>query len=427
MKILVLGGGGREHALVHALSQSTSKPELHAAPGNPGIASLATLHAVEVCSPEKVLALCRSLAVDLLVIGPEAPLIAGVADHARAHGIAVFGPGADGARLEGSKAFAKSFMARYGIATARFAVCTTLDHCETALKARGAPYVIKADGLAAGKGVFLPRSLDEARATCRKLLEDRALGEAGSTLVIEDFMPGAELTVLALTDGDDGLLLAPSQDHKRARDGDEGPNTGGMGAFAPVPWADEALLAEVRRRILNPTLAGLKQEGIAYRGVLYLGLMVAPDGGLALLEYNVRMGDPETQVVLPLFGGDFAAAVAACANGTLRSYRASPCARSALGVVAASRGYPDACPTGLPIEGLDAALGDAVVYHAGTGTDGQGNVVTAGGRVLTVVGTGNDLEEAREAAYRALKKIRFEGMHFRTDIGKGAKNHDRHA
>lgn len=424
MNVLVLGNGGREHAIVHAITKSSEKVELHSAPGNPGIAQLATCHHANITSTEEVLALCKKLRIELVVIGPEAPLVSGVTDSLRSNGIFVFGPGKSGAQLEGSKAYAKRFMSRYGIPTAAFDICETLEECDLALGKRTPPYVIKADGLASGKGVFLPDSLAEARIICQNLIHKRSLGDAGATLVIEDFSPGTELTLLAMTDGHSALMLPPSQDHKRAFDGDKGPNTGGMGAYAPVPWVTEELLNKIRTQILYPTLAGLKQEGIPYCGVLYMGLMLFPNGDLSLLEYNVRMGDPETQAVLPLFAGDFFRAILACCQGDLHNFHTQPVQQTTLGVVLASKGYPEAPEAGYVIHGLDHPLNNAYVYHAATQEGADKQLYTSGGRVLTVVGMGENLKKAHEAAYSAVQGIRFEGMHFRKDIGKGALKHE---
>ncbi|MDR3320880.1 MAG: phosphoribosylamine--glycine ligase, partial [Synergistaceae bacterium] len=301
LNILVLGGGGREHCLVDILSESSIAGELHCAPGNPGIASLAELHAVDPCDGRAVADLCGARGIGLVVVGPEAPLAEGVADELRRSGTLVFGPGADGARLEGSKSFAKKFMARHGIPTARFDICTNIDECRRAVGSRKPPYVIKADGLASGKGVFLPDDAGEAERICSSLLAGM-LGDAGRLIVIEDFSPGKELTVFALTDGSGELyrLLEPSRDHKRLLDGDAGPNTGGMGAYAPVSLPD-GVMERIVSDVLLPTLRGLRSDDIDYRGVLYMGLMLDDSAGantaVSVVEYNVRFGDPETQAV----------------------------------------------------------------------------------------------------------------------------------
>ena len=420
MKVLVLGSGGREHALLWALSRSPERPDLLVAPGNPGMEPLATRLDLNPCDPQEVLAASRTQGVDLVVVGPEAPLVAGVADRLREAGIPVFGPGASGARLEGSKVFSKEFMGRHHIPTSAFDRCTDLASCAEALDRRRPPFVVKADGLAAGKGAFVLPTREEAEEVCRRLLEDRSLGDAGSTVVVEDFVEGFEITALAVTDGTAIRLLPLSQDHKRAYDGDRGPNTGGMGAYAPVPWGTEELVARIQREVLEPTLEGLRAEGIPYCGVLYAGLMLAPDGGLSVLEYNVRLGDPEAQEVLPVFGGDWLDLVLHCLRGDLASYPWPMPRGHALGVVLASEGYPEAPRTGDPLEGTEPFDdGTSLVFHAGTGRD-QGRLVSRGGRVLTVVGLGESLEQARDRAYRRLERIRLEGSFFRTDIGHGA-------
>ncbi|MDO5115708.1 MAG: phosphoribosylamine--glycine ligase [Synergistaceae bacterium] len=417
MKIMVLGGGGREHAVVHALSKSKICGELHCCPGNPGIAKLAECHAGDPCDPQAMRELCEKLSIGLVFIGPEAPLVAGTADALREAGIPVVGPGASGARLEGSKAFSKQFMKKHGIPTSDFDLCTNLEECRAALKKRSAPFVVKADGLAAGKGAFLPESCEEAVETCRMMLEEQKLGAAGNLIVVEDYVEGMEMTVLALTDGETVRILPSSQDHKRALDGDKGNNTGGMGAYSPVPWVGDAFMKKVTDEVLTPTVKGLKAENIPFRGVIYAGIMVKPDGSLSVLEYNVRLGDPETQVVLPAFGGDFGEAALACARGELAKADWPGAKCVALGVVIASGGYPGAFEKGYPISGAEEETENSFVYHAGTKLDDGGRLVTNGGRVLTVVGIADDLPTARERAYERVKKISFEKAHYRNDIG----------
>ncbi|MDO9508753.1 MAG: phosphoribosylamine--glycine ligase [Thermovirgaceae bacterium] len=426
MRVLLYGGGGREHAMAWALSRSPLVGEIHCAPCNAGIASLAKIHDIDPSDPEKALDLAEKLSPDLVVIGPETPLVAGVADFIRERGIPVFGPGALGARLEGSKAFAKLFMARHGIPTADFDICETVEQADAALCKRTPPYIVKADGLAAGKGAFVLGTLLEAREICINLLQRKILGESGRKVVIEDFLPGEELTVLAVTDGSTFRFLPSSQDHKRAFDGDKGPNTGGMGAYSPVAWADDTFLQKVSFQVVEPTVRGLALDSIPFRGVLYCGLMVDQSGGIRVLEYNVRMGDPETQAVLPAFGGDFAALALASANGSLGKTVAESTSRFAVGVVMASKGYPSYYEKGFPISGLERASGKdgVIVFHSGTTINGAGQTVSSGGRVLTVVGTGDDLPSARARAYSALDDIRFEGAFYRKDIalGKGVKH-----
>lgn len=421
MKVLVLGNGGREHAITWALSRSQLVSEIHCARGNAGIGKLALLHPIDPEDADAVTGLARQIGADLVIIGPEGPLVHGVADSLRQAGFTVFGPGADGARLEGSKAFSKSFMARHGIPTAPFDICTTLEEARLALSRRDGPYVVKADGLAAGKGSFLLETEEEAEEICRQLLEERTLGNAGAAIVIEDHLPGWEVTILALTDGATYRMLPPSQDHKRAYDGDQGPNTGGMGAYTPVPQLDDALLEAIERQVMEPTIQGLQKEDIAFPGVIYAGIMVV-EGIPLVLEYNIRFGDPETQVVLPVFPGDLAEACLACCHGTLRELPWESPHQSAVGVVMASGGYPGPYSKGFPVEGLDraAALGSTHVFHAGTRATSEGGVETAGGRVLTVTGTGTSIEEALQRAYDGVACIDFRDAHYRRDIARKA-------
>lgn len=434
MKALVIGGGGREHAIAWSLSRSPLIGEVHSAPGNPGLESLGPVHSLDPLDPAAAVALARRIGAGLVVPGPEAPLVAGVADALREAGFPVLGPGASGARLEGSKAFSKDFMARHRISTAPFDVCRTPEEAAKALSRRSAPFVVKADGLAAGKGVFVCDRREEALEAASGLLAG-GLGAAGRTLVIEDHLPGRELSVLALLDGRSARLLPESQDHKRAFDGDRGPNTGGMGAYAPVPWVDEALLDRVRETVFEPVLRGLREDRLDYRGVLYAGLMIDPEGTIRVLEFNVRMGDPETQAVLPVLPLDFGEAALACARGDLGSLpeRFPKPFRSACCVVLAGENYPERSPDGRLIEGLepdrDGRLegGEGVlVFHAGTkrakaSPGSAGPVVTSGGRILGVVGVGADFERARRRAYERVAGLRFEGMRFRTDIAARAR------
>lgn len=419
--VLVLGGGGREHALVHALSKSDVIGEIHCAPGNPGIAEIARVHDADPCDGEAILALCERNGIKFAVIGPEAPLAAGLSDILRNAGIKVFGPGVKGAMLECSKAFSKSFMARHHIPTAPFDICRTEKDCADAIEKREPPFVIKADGLAAGKGVFLPDLPGEAIEICRGLLSGETLGESGRTLIIEDFLRGRELTVLSVTDGNSFVFLPPSRDHKRVYDGDKGPNTGGMGAYSPV-HLPRGLLDRIAGDVMKPTLSGLASEGIEYRGVLYLGLMLTKNGGdteISVVEYNVRFGDPETQAVLPLLRGDFGRLALSAAHGTLEDCPEMKYEGNAFCVVTASGGYPGKFRKGVIISGLhdeDAPAG-TFVYHSGTAKDDGGNIVTNGGRVLSVVGMGGDFASARDKAYARVERIKFENMHYRKDIG----------
>lgn len=426
MRIMVLGGGGREHAIVHAFSRSKVTTKLHCCPGNPGIAKLAACHAGNPSDPFQMTALCKRLDIDLVFIGPEAPLVAGTADALRDAGILVMGPGKLGAQLEGSKVFSKNFMKKHGIPTSSFDCCQTIEECAAAIGKRSAPYVVKADGLAAGKGAFLLDTKEEAMTVCSMMLDDMILGAAGKKIIIEDFVEGQEMTILAITDGETVRILPSSQDHKRALDGDKGSNTGGMGAYSPVPWVDDAFLKKVENTILMPTLEGLKKEGIPFCGVIYAGIMIKPDGSLSVLEYNVRLGDPEAQVVLPVFGGDFGEAVFACCKGDLAKveWPAPECV--ALGVVMASGGYPDKYQTGYEIVMRDEEVPDTYIYHAGTAHDNTGTLVTSGGRVLTVVGMASTLKKAKELAYRRVNTVYFRDAHYRKDIGdKSLKGEDK--
>lgn len=422
MKILILGGGGREHAIAWALSRSKLTETLHCAPGNPGIGEVASCHAIDPCDEKAVLKLARSLHVDTVVVGPEAPLVAGISDALKKEGYAVFGPGKKGAQLEGSKAFAKSFMKKWKIPTANFDLCRTFQEAAAAIEKRTAPYIVKADGLAAGKGAFVLASKEEALAVAHSLLVDGVLKEAGKTVIVEDFLEGRELTALAVTDGRCIRLLPTSQDHKRAFDNDQGPNTGGMGAYSPVPWVDSSLLSRIEKEILTPTLRGLSEEGIPFCGVIYAGLMILPDGSPKVLEYNVRLGDPEAQAILPVFEGDFGKVVQACCEERLSELPWLETSRSAVGVVLASGGYPGSFVKGYPIKGLEEIKkkNGILLFHAGTRRLDDGTIVTDGGRVLTLVGLGASFEEARKRVYEAIPSISFTGMHYRSDIGAHA-------
>ena len=423
MNILLLGGGGREHAILRALLKSKDVSRIDVAPGNAGICMEAICHDVNPVDTRAVLSLAETFRPDLVLIGPEAPLCAGIADDLRSAGFAVFGPGRQGAMLEGSKCFAKAFMRRHSIPTADFDICTSRSEVSAAIAKRRPPFVVKADGLAAGKGVIVAESPSDAEKAAAAMLSG-SLGNSGKTLLVEDFLPGDELTLLTMTDGETLRVLAPSQDHKRVFDRDKGPNTGGMGAFAPVPWLTETMKNEINTRILLPTILGLQSEGIPYRGVLYFGLMIDANGSPSVVEYNVRFGDPETQVVLPLFGGDFAQAVSACASGKLGTVPWNISPGYAVDVVISSGGYPGTYETGLPIRGIREAESscNVSVLHAGTALR-DGRAVTSGGRVLNVVATGDTLDDARERAYRGTGCIAFDGMHFRTDIARKERLH----
>ncbi|MFD3728018.1 phosphoribosylamine--glycine ligase [Streptomyces sp. NPDC058671] len=413
MKVLVIGGGAREHALCRSLSLDPDVTALHCAPGNAGIAEVAELHPVDQLDGEAVARLATELGAELVVVGPEAPLVAGVADAVRAVGIPAFGPSREAALLEGSKAFAKDVMAGAGVPTARSYVCTTPEEIDEALDAFGAPYVVKDDGLAAGKGVVVTDDLAQARA--HALACDR--------VVIEEYLDGPEVSLFAITDGVTVLPLRPAQDFKRALDGDEGPNTGGMGAYSPLPWADPKLVDEVLVTVLQPTVDELRRRGTPFSGLLYAGLAIT-SRGVRVIEFNARFGDPETQVVLARLRTPLAGVLLHSANGTLEDQpQLSWSDDAAVTVVIASHNYPETPRTGDPIEGLDEVAEKdaphAYVLHAGTKRDGDA-IVSAGGRVLSVTATGTDLEQARERAYAAVGRIRLDGSQHRTDIARKA-------
>lgn len=412
VKILVIGGGGREHAICHALSLDESVAEITCAPGNPGIAAVARLEAVDPVDPAAVAALARRLDADLVIIGPEAPLVAGVADAVREAGIAVFGPGKAAARLEGSKAFSKEIMAAAEVPTGEAFVCTTPEEAERALDAFGPPYVVKDDALAAGKGVIVTD--DRAAALAHAL-------DCGR-VVIEEYLDGPEVSLFAITDGVTVLPLQPAQDFKRVGDGDAGPNTGGMGAYSPLPWAPKDLVERVLDLVLQPTVNELRRRGTPFVGLLYAGLALT-NRGVRVIEFNARFGDPETQVVLPLLKTPLAGVLHAAATGNLATVEPLRWHESAaVTVVIAASGYPGRPRTGDPITGLDAAQsrGPVTVYQAGTALDDDGRVVTSGGRVLAVTALADDLAAARDLAYTAVADIGIEGAHHRTDIAAKA-------
>ncbi len=420
MRILVIGGGGREHALGRKLLQSPHKPTLLFAPGNPGMAQLGTCHPIAADAIPDLLALAKKEAVDFTVVGPEIPLVKGIVDAFQAEGLRIFGPTAQAARLEGSKAFSKAFMARHAIPTAAFETFRDLKPGLAFLEKTGAPVVVKASGLAAGKGAVVCQTLEEARSALESMLGPGAVfGAAGSEVVIEEFMAGEEASVFAVCDGENFLLLPSAQDHKRIFDGDRGPNTGGMGAYSPAPLMTSDLLERTCREIIEPTLAGMRLEGHPYCGVLYVGVMVTAQGP-KVVEFNCRLGDPETQAVLPVYEGDLLELLLASVENRLAEASApeEPQRSAAVGVLA-SGGYPDAYRKGCPIQGLSEAesVPGAQVIHAGTQSK-EGVLATAGGRVLGIVGEGKSLAEALHAAYEGVDRVHFEGMQYRRDIGQ---------
>jgi phosphoribosylamine--glycine ligase len=422
MKILVVGGGAREHAMAWKLSRERSVTAVLCAPGNPGIASIATCVDADVGDPRELLGVARGQGIDLTVVGPELPLSRGIVDVFTADGRAIVGPTQAAAALESSKAFAKDFMARHNVPTARYHVCDSATSALAWIEGDlfGYPLVLKADGLAAGKGVVIVDDRAAAAATIQSLMIERRFGSAGDRIVFEEFLVGQEASYFVLADGTSFLTIGSAQDHKRIFDDDRGPNTGGMGAFAPSPL----MTADVDRRVIDevvrPVLDGMQNEGHPYRGFLYVGLMLTADGP-KVVEFNVRLGDPETQVVLPMLDEELSWLLGEAAMGALPSRAARFLPGANVGVVLAAGGYPEAVETGQPISGLDAAAAvtDALVFHAGTSRR-ERQIVTAGGRVLTVVGRGQNYGAAIETAYRAASCIRFEGMQFRRDIGRKA-------
>lgn len=415
MRLLVVGSGAREHALCWHLRRSPSVRSLFCAPGNPGTARVALNRPCRADDVSGVVALARAEKVDLVVVGPEAPLCAGLADALERERIAVFGPSAAAARLEGSKAFAKSVMLEAGVATARFAAFDD-PRAAVAYASAHAPVAVKADGLAAGKGVVLCASADEARAAVEEIMVRRSVGEAGARVVVEELLHGEEASAIALCDGERYLLLEGSRDHKRLCDGDRGPNTGGMGAVSPTVALPPELADRVGREIVAPVLAHLRRQGTPFRGALYVGLMIDRRGP-RVLEFNCRFGDPETQPLMLRFEGDLADAMRRCAAADLRGARLAWRADAAVAVVLAAAGYPSAPRTGDPIAGIEEAEAEGcVVFHAGTRLD-DGRLVTAGGRVLSVCAAGASHDLARAAAYAGVERIRFEGRQVRSDIG----------
>ena len=422
MKVMVVGSGAREHALVWKLAGEHPADSIVCAPGNAGVAKLARCVPVDAADPDTLLAVAAREKIDLTVVGPEVPLARGVADRFAAQGRALFGPSQAAARLESSKAFAKDFMARRGVPTARYQVFDDARKASAAVRGGrfGFPVVLKADGLAAGKGVTVAEDTASADQAVRDMLVDRCLGDAGASLVMEEFLEGEEASFFAVCDGHCAVALPSAQDHKRAFDDDRGPNTGGMGAYAPSPRMTEEVRRRVMQEIVEPVLDGLREEGHPYRGLLYVGLMLTADGP-RVVEFNVRFGDPEAQVILPMLDGPLTPLLSAAASGSLAGMSCPVKSDPHVGIVVASGGYPDAYETGLPIEGLNQAeqIDDVLVFHAGT-KQGDSGIVTAGGRVLTVVARGDGFAQAIARVYDAVGHIRFRGKHVRLDIGRRA-------
>jgi phosphoribosylamine--glycine ligase len=417
--VLVLGSGGREHALAWKLAQSPRVARVSVAPGNAGTALEPGIDNVDL-DPMDFPALvdfARREDVTLTVVGPEAPLVAGVVDHFHEAGLRCFGPGAAAAQLEGSKAFSKDFLARHGIPTAAYATFTELEPARAYLRERGAPIVVKADGLAAGKGVIVAATLDEAEAAVTDMLSGNAFGEAGCRVVIEEFLEGEEASFIVISDGANIVPMATSQDHKRALDGDLGPNTGGMGAYSPAPVVDKAVHARIMEQVIEPTVAGMAADGRPYTGFLYAGLMISPAGEPRVIEFNCRFGDPETQPIMLRLASDLYELCAAAVDGKLGGMTARWDPRHALGVVLAAGGYPGSYERGMAISGLDTDAGDdCKVFHAGTMLEGA-TVRTSGGRVLCVTALGDDIAAAQKRAYARVDTLCWEGIQFRRDIG----------
>jgi phosphoribosylamine--glycine ligase len=418
MRILVVGGGGREHALVWKISQSPLAEKVFCAPGNPGTARLAENVAIAADEVEALARWAVANHIDFVVVGPEAPLVLGLADRLTEAGIPVFGASAAAAQLEGSKAFAKEIMAAAGIPTAAYGAFDALGPALAHARSAGGRVVVKADGLAAGKGVVVCGDVAEAEAALRSILVDRVHGSAGARVVVEELLAGPEASVIALVDGERVRVLPPAQDHKRIFDGDRGPNTGGMGAFSPTPTVDDALLADVERRVLLPTVREMARRGTPFRGALYAGLMLTADGP-KVLEFNARFGDPETQPILMRIPGDIVPALLAAARGDLSAVTIEVDSRAAVGVVMAAEGYPGRVTVGDAIDGAEGPFPPGVqVFQAGTRRGPDGRIVTSGGRVLTVCALGSDRADAAARAYEALTRVQFRGAQFRRDIGR---------
>lgn len=417
MRILVVGSGGREHALAWKISQSPRLTALYAAPGNPGMARLATLVPLKVDDVEGLTDFARRERIDLVVVGPEAPLVAGLVDRLAAAGIPAFGPTAAAAEIEGSKAFAKEVMVAAGIPTAAYATFTAPEPALAWAERLGGQVVVKADGLAAGKGVVVCGGMEEVRAALQEILVERVHGAAGATVLLEERLSGPEASCICITDGKRVRMLPPAQDHKRIFDGDRGPNTGGMGAFSPTPKVTPDMLADIQRTVLVPAIREMAARGRTFRGALYAGLMLTPKGP-RVLEFNARLGDPETQPILMRVKGDLVPLLLGSATGDLGEAALELESRAAVGVVLAGEGYPGKVTTGDPITGADLDLGaDVQVFHAATRLDEAGRLVSAGGRVLTVCALGAGLDDAARRAYGAVARLGFRGMQFRKDIG----------
>ncbi|VAX27288.1 Phosphoribosylamine--glycine ligase [hydrothermal vent metagenome] len=420
MKVLVIGGGGREHAIVWKLAQSPRVDKIYCSPGNAGISEIAECIDIDISDHESLLDFVKYDWIDLTIAGPEDPLTKGIVDKFEREGRRCLGPVKDAARLEASKVFAKEFMRQYKIPSAEYKTFTSYIHAEEHVRMKGAPIVIKADGLAAGKGVFVAKTVDEAISALRLIMKEKAFGPAGDRVVVEECLKGEEASYLVFTDGKTILPMASSQDHKRVYDNDEGPNTGGMGAYSPAPVITPEVEKKIMDRVMKPAIRGMKKEGIKYKGILYAGIMLR-DGEPYVLEFNCRFGDPETQPILTRLDSDLLEISMAITDEKLSDISLEWRPEASVCVVAASGGYPGKYETGKVITGLDDVkqMEDTVVFHAGTAYDGQ-DIVTTGGRVLGVTALGKDIKEARDRAYEAIGKIHFEGMHYRKDIANRA-------
>jgi len=419
MKLLVIGSGGREHAIAWKLAQSPKVQKVFVAPGNGGTARENGLENVALSEVPDLVGFAKKQGIYLTVVGPEAALAAGVVDAFREAGLKIFGPTRAAAQLESSKDFAKTFMVRHNIPTALHRTFQSADLAKAFVAKRGAPIVVKADGLAAGKGVVVAESVEEAHAAIERMMNQKSLGEAGARVVVEDFLQGEEASFIVMSDGTSALPLATSQDHKRLRDGDEGPNTGGMGAYSPAPIVTPKIHARVMREIIQPTIQGMAQEGLPFSGFLYAGLMIDKAGNPKTIEFNCRLGDPETQPILLRLKSDLLELIERALAGSLSRVEADWDRRAALGVVLAAHGYPDDPRKGDPITGIPAPADDCRVFHAGTRADGK-TLLTNGGRVLCATALGDSVKMARTRAYEAVERIRFDGMQYRKDIGHRA-------
>lgn len=426
MNVLVVGQGGREHALVWKLAQSPKVSRLYCAPGNPGVAAIRGAECVPIAATDfdALIQFAEQHDVDLTVVGPETPLIAGIVDAFEAKGLRIFGPSAEPAQLEGSKVFSKELMKAYGIPTADFVVRSDFDQAMAYAREYfeahpGKRLVVKVDGEAAGKGAIVCETLAQAEEALANILVQKAFGSAGDRVVLEEGLEGFEISLMAFTDGVTVIPMLPAQDHKRALDGDQGPNTGGMGCYAPVPFMGAPLIEQAMTTVLQPVVAAIRETGLPYKGILYAGLMVMPDGEIKVIEFNARLGDPEAEVVLPLLETDLVDLLLAVTDSHLDEIEVTWREGVAVCVVMASGGYPGAYEKGYPIEGIEQVthLSDVVLFQAGTAFDGEGRIVTAGGRVLTVTGIGGDFAQARARAYAAVRALQFENSHYRTDIG----------